>query len=663
METGRKWRIGGTIMDNYDQQLPNGQTANVPTDATREELREITIESGLATAGEWEQWAPELTPFSEKAMNWMKENAEVPVGMGGAVVGGIVGSPLGPFGIAGGSIVGGSIGSASGSLLSDHLGGDDLDYATAATEAAISLGLDAATLGLGKFAYKPLAAWFKQQKATGMSVQDAADLLVSQARAGDGVLSSEESLKATQSLLEQGGATLTPYQAGNATGWQVFQEKLGRLGFFGAKNFEENAKQVNKVVSEGFLDIMGRQGNQALDPDGLGSSIHGLILAGKESLSQQYDIGLSKITATMAGRLAPLAPTRNVLEKFLKDNDNPLYGALEPATEKMVNEVLTNMEKLTGSSISARTLIQFEKNFKAKIRAISNPQSPDFNDNAARQLEGLSSQFRDAIEKSLSVSDKAAAKAYGALNKQYAQGINTLLPVVNKSIMLGGNKGKFEGLGNALVGDGTLGETRALFASIDEAFKQIGGPTIHFANAAEVKNVVRQGYLKRIMKDIGQESFDTAKYKTLALDMADPKQQARLAYIMGDKYKSVKQLINAMAESSIKPQSNIGELALRAREFGSVGALGVVGLGTGAAAEAVMGAALIFTIPMFMAKAAVNPKHVNKILAFEKTNFKGNKTAMITAMSNIVGDVMLDQTEEDREDIIDAFNQMTFGTQ
>ena len=165
------------------------------------------------------------------------------------------------------------------------------------------------------------------------------------------------------------------------------------------------------------------------------------------------------------------------------------------------------------------------------------------------------------------------------------------------------------------------------------------------------------------MKDIGQESFDTTKYKTLALDMADPKQQARLAYIMGDKYKSVKQLINAMAESSIKPQSNIGELALRAREFGSVGALGVVGYGTGAAAEAAMGAALIFTIPMFMAKAAVNPKHVNKILAFEKTNFKGNKTAMITAMSNIVGDVMLDQTEEAREDIIDAFNQMTFGTQ
>ena len=36
---------------------------------------------------------------------------------------------------------------------------------------------------------------------------------------------------------------------------------------------------------------------------------------------------------------------------------------------------------------------------------------------------------------------------------------------------------------------------------------------------------------------------------------------------------------------------------------------------------------------------------------------------MITAMSNVVGDIMLDQTEEDRDDIIDAFNQMTFGTQ
>tara|TARA_R110000803_G_scaffold205615_1_gene272410 strand:- start:68 stop:2038 length:1971 start_codon:yes stop_codon:yes gene_type:complete len=654
-------------MSTFEQAFPDRDDGTsrilqgIPTGTSREDIRNLSIERGIATPEEWEQWAPELTPTSEKVMGWMKENAEVPAGLGGAAMGAVAGIPFGPVGIVAGSVFGGATGSASGSLLSDHLAGEDLDYGTAAWEAAISLGLDVSTLGLGKFAGKPLAAWFKQKKANGMSVQDTADLLVSQARAGKGAAGSEESLNATQSLLTQGGATLTPYQAGTATGWQVFQEKLGRLGFLGAKDFEQNAQQVNKVVNDGFMDIMGKQGDQALDPDGLGSSIHGLILAGKESLSKQYDVGLGKITATMAGRLAPLAPTRNVLEKFLKDNDNPIYGALEPTTEKMVNEVLTNMENLTSSSISAKTLIQFEKNFKTKIRSISNPQSPDFNDNAARQLEGLSSKFRDAVQQSLSVSDTAAAKAYGELNKQYAQGINTLLPVVNKNLMLGGNKGTFEGLGNALVGDGSLGATRALFDSIDEAFKQIGGSTIHFANAAEVKATVRQGYLKKIMKDIGQEGFDVNKYKTLALDMANPKKQARLAYIMGDKYKSVKQLINTMAESTTKPQSNIGELALRAREFGAVTAVGVVGYGTGAVAEAVMGAALIFTVPLFMAKAALNPKHVNKILAFEKTNFKGNKTAMATAMSNLVGDVMLDQTEEVRAEIMDSTNNTLFG--
>ena len=233
--------------------------------------------------------------------------------------------------------------------------------------------------------------------------------------------------------------------------------------------------------------------------------------------------------------------------------------------------------------------------------------------------------------------------------------------------MLSGNKGTFEGLGNALVGDGSLGATRALFDSIDEAFKQIGGPTIYFAGAAEVKSTVRQGYLKKIMKDIGQEGFDTTKYKSLALDMANPKKQARLAFIMGDEYKSVKQLINTMAESSVKPQSNIGELALRAREFGTAQAIGAsvlggVAYGTGAVAEAAMGAALIFTVPLFMAKAAINPKHVNKILAFEKVDFKGNKTAMTTAMSNLVGDIMLDQTEDVREEIMNETNNLVFGT-
>ena len=654
-------------MSTFEQAFPDRADGTsrilqgIPTGTSKEDIRDLSIERGIATPEEWEQWAPELTPFTTKAMNWMKENAEVPAGLGGAAMGAVAGIPFGPAGVVVGSIAGGATGSASGSLLSDHLAGEDLDYATASTEAAISLGLDVATLGLGKFAGKPLAAWFKQKKANGMSVQDTADLLVSQARAGKGEVGSEESLNATQSLLTQGGATLTPYQAGTATGWQVFQEKVGRLGFLGAKDFEQNAQQVNKVVTDGFMDIMGKQGDQALDPDGIGSSIHGLILAGKSSLSKTYDEGLTKIKGTLSGRLTPVAPTKNVLEKFLKDNDNPLYGALEPTTQKVIDEVLTNIDKLGSHSISAKTLIEFEKNFKAKIRSISDPNSKEFNDNAARQLGDLSSKFRDAVQQSLSVTNKGAAKAYSELNKQYAKGINTLLPVINKGIMLSGNKGKFEGLGNALVSEGSLGATRALFDSIDEAFKQIGGSTIHFANAAEVKAAVRQGYLKKIMKDIGQEGFDTTKYKSIALDMTNPEKQARLAYIMGDKYKSAKQLINAMAESSTKPQSNIGELALRAREFGAVGVVGMVGYGTGALAEAATGAALIFTVPLFMAKAALNPKHVNKILAFEKTNFKGNKTAMTTAMSNLVGDVMLDQTEEVRAEIMDATNSAIFG--
>ena len=660
-------------MSTFEQAFPDKADGTsrilqgIPTGTSKEDIRSLSIERGIATPEEWEQWAPELTPTSEKVTGWMKENAEVPSGLGGAAMGALAGLPFGPVGVAVGSIAGGATGSAGGSLLSDHLTGDELDYGTAVQEAAISLGLDVGTLGLGKFAFKPLAAFYKQQKANGMSVQETADIVVSQARAGSGEAGSEESLKASQSLLAQGGATLTPYQAGTATGWQVFQEKLGRLGFFGAKDFEQNATQVNKVVNDSFMEIVGKQGDQAFDPDGLGSSIHGLILAGKSSLSKTYDEGLTKIKGTMAGRLAPIAPTKNVLDKFLKDNANPLYGALEPATQKVIDDVLTNIDKLDSHSIAAKTLIEFEKNFKAKIRSISDPQSPDFNDNAARQLGDLSSKFRDAVQQSLNVTDKGAAKAYGELNKQYAEGINTLLPVVNKGIMLSGNKGTFEGLGNALVGDGSLGATRALFDSIDEAFKQIGGPTIYFAGAAEVKSTVRQGYLKKIMKDIGQEGFDTTKYKSLALDMANPKKQARLAFIMGDEYKSVKQLINTMAESSVKPQSNIGELALRAREFGTAQAIGAsvlggVAYGTGAVAEAAMGAALIFTVPLFMAKAAINPKHVNKILAFEKVDFKGNKTAMTTAMSNLVGDIMLDQTEDVREEIMNETNNLVFGT-
>ena len=646
------------------QSLPNGKVLeDIPSGTSREDIRAMTLKMGMATEDEWDQWAPELTPFTTKAMNWMTENAEVPVGMGGAVAGGLAGIPFGPPGIVAGSILGGSGGSAGGSLLSDYLAGEDLDFGTAMKEAGISAGLDIITLGASKFGLKPLVNFIKQKRATGVSPQQAADDMIAQAKTGDGIAGSEESLQASQKLLTEGGATLTPYQTGQATGWQVFGEKLADMGILSSKKMSDNSAQVSTIVNDSFEQIITTAGKQeGLDPEALGGAIHAVILAGKDSLSQTYGTGLATITGKMAGRQAPTTPVKNALDKFVRSHADPLKSTLHPDAKKIIDEFLLPLQDV--SVTSAKSIINFEKTFKERLRSLSDPNSAQFNDVAARQLGELSSTLKNSVEQSLRAVDIPAADAYKALNKSYAEGLNTLLPLINKNVMVQGNKAQFDAIGGVLVGEGSLSATRAMFKSIDEAFKQIGGSTINFATASEVKATIRNGYLKKLMTDIGQEGFDTKNYKGLAKQFADPKKRARLAFIMGDKYKPVNQLLNTMQEAATKPTSNIGELALRAREFSAAIAIGATTFvsGAGGVAESLATGALVFMVPSFLAKAATNPKHVNKILAFQKRNFKGDKKAMLLAVTNVVEDVMGMATAEEREGIIDDFNRMSFGT-
>jgi flagellar motor switch protein FliG len=53
----------------------------------------------------------------------------------------------------------------------------------------------------------------------------------------------------------------------------------------------------------------------------------------------------------------------------------------------------------------------------------------------------------------------------------------------------------------------------------------------------------------------------------------------------------------------------------------------------------------------------INPKNINRILAFEKQEFKGNKKAMKVAMTNIVVDVMNELSSDEQQELMDAVKQ------
>jgi hypothetical protein len=638
--------------------LPNGYVIEgIPDGTTREQVREMSLKQGTATEEEWDEWAPELTPWTTDVSNWMSENAEIPAGVGGAVGLGLLGTAVaGPVGGVVGAIVGGMTGSAGGSLLSDHLAGEDLDYGTAALEGAISLGLDVATLGAGK-AIKPLVAFIKSKKASGLSPQQTADALVQQARTGSD-MGSDESLKATQKFLTGEGATLTPFQTGNATGSQLFSQKLAESGILSRNTMLDNANNVDKAVNSAFEEIVSRSGHvDGLDPSAIGHAIYGVIDEGRKALSKSYGEGLDRITGNLAGKVAPVAPVRLSLEKFIKSFDSELGSSLDPQASKIADEFLSNLKELNVTN--TKSLISFEKTFNSRMSALSDVNSGQYNSTASRQLAQLSESLHSSVELSLRAVDKKAADAYKALNNSYRTGISALLPKITSGSMKSAKKGDFTALGRAVLNEGSLDATRALYKSIDQAFVQIGGGTLEFASAAEVKATIRNGFLKELLPSLGSD-FSIASYKNLAKRFSTPKQKARLAMIMGDNYKSVKQLLNVMEESAKKPSSNMGELALRAKEFAAAGAIVGGGIMADATLESLALGSMVFLIPSFLAKAAVNPKNVNKILAFQKKDFKGNQKAMFLAATNVIEDVVLEMTEDERKALGTELNSMLF---
>ena len=637
--------------------LWNGQPIEVPIGTTKAQIREDSIASGETTKEEWDKEHPELTPTSDKvgllagkAGDFLQENAEIVGGLGGAATGAAIGSFVGPVGTVVGGIVGGALGTGTGSLLEDDFEGKNLDFEEAVMDAGLSVAIDVGTLGVGKIA-KIGHAGFKRYRDKGLTPKQTADQIIAESVVGEGTAGSLESLRASQKLLTDRGATLQPFQTGQATGLQLFGEKLGATGMVSSGTMERNAQAVNKAVNDSFEELMTHTGTASnLDSSSIGGAVSSLFSEGKSALSTTYGNNLDIIAGKMAGKQAPLSSVRNTLDAFVKQYDNELISELDPQTLKIINEFSEALGTL--NTTNSKSLIAYQKTFNKRINSLNVLGSATSNPEAARQLGQLSEKLKESIHSSLKVVDEPAALAYKSLNKSYAESLGKLQPKITKNIMAAAGRGDFSAIGNALVSGGSIDTARALYKSIDESFAQLGGKTLHFNSAKEVKEVVRAGFLKSLMSDIGGD-FNIKKYNSLASQWSTPNKAAELALVMGDKYKPVKQLMNVMSEASKKPASNIGELALRAKEY-AAGA-GVVGTGFSIASLGALGA--VFITPLFLAKAAVNPKNINRILAFEKQEFKGNKKAMQVAMTNIVVDVMNELSSDEQQELMDDVKQ------
>jgi len=689
-------------MDTFTVVLPNGvEIENVPQGTSKSVIQDLAIRNGYATIEDFKQESepvpePTVTTMPEPVVppvpaasserrrgstvgttgdggmslesvgQYLKENMELPMGIGGAAGGALIGAPLGPLGSFVGAMVGSAAGSGTGALVSDALAGEDLDYANAVNEAAISMGFDLATLGMGKV-LKP--AYLLTKKKLGFTPQEAAQQIAKELEPAVGT---KASLQATQSILEEGGATLTPSQVG-ATGLQLIAERIGRVGIVSGGRFDENARLVNEAAQEGLNEVVNRLSvNSSGSPIELAENLMGVIDAGKQALTKNYGAGLDELAALAPKNVSiPLGKHISAMDRFIAQRTKGGFTDLDPAALDFIEN---NLKGMTGNNLAQATnlegLIILDKQLTAQIRQkFGTPGTSTFNADAERQLTALAAEMREATYNALKKVDPDLASKFKNLKEEYASGIQGLLPEINNSFVRQASKNNYSALGNTLAGAGNASQIIAFKKSMQEAFKQIeksGGTTAgQFIAYEEAEALLKKGFLERLFPDLGTEMFNIESYRNLARKLSSKGEQEKFRAALGSDFPRVKQLINLMAEASTKPSGNIGELAMRSKEYqaggtisGAVqGALGLTAAGTMTPMGVGAGAAIILT-PMFLSRAALNPAHVNRLIAFQNKQFK-DSGAMEAAAVSIIGSVMDAMTDEEQAEFRNAIREGT----
>ncbi len=654
----------------FDVELPNGETIyDVPVGTSKEVIQDKAIANGLATL---EDFAPKPTPTEEEedspwyqdVGDFLKGNMEIPLGLGGSLAGAAAGIPLGPPGMVAGGIIGGSVGTGAGSLTSDVLEGKELNFQSAVKEALISAGFDVATLTLGKYLKGPYLA---AKAALGYGPKEVAEEIIKEGLE----TGSTESLKATQKILEEGGASLSRYQTGQASSLAVFAEKIGDAGLLSGKEATGNAKKVNEAAQSALNDIANAVDlRTGASPSDLGEAMFDIISAGRLALSDAYGDGLEVISKKVANRTVNTTGIKKQLELFLKNNSemtselidgktvSKAISTLDDATVKFINSQLSGT--LEYGNMTAQSLLKVDKMLSQQMRQFGDIKSSNYNAVADRELGELQNILKQSFINTLKQADPKVAKEYELLKQSYKQGMSGLLPVLNKNTILNAEKGNFEALGRMLTTQTNSDKVQVFLNSIDEAYKQIGKreglpSEIAYGTAKEAKQVIKQSFLRNLIPDMSSPDFDIATYRKLAAQFSKPDADKRLKIITGQDYARVKQIFNLFAEASKRPEGNLGTLFLRNKEYAAVAGAGV-GASVGGVAGAALGSGAILTAPIFLAKAASNPKAVNKLLAFEKMKFKSPE-AMEKFASFIVSDTMDALSEEEQAEIRNYFRQ------
>lgn len=565
----------------------------------------------------------------------------------GSLGGAAVGSFLGPAGAILGGATAGALATQAGGYLEAAFLGEEADADKILNDSLVSFGLDVAVPFVGSKipALKQLISRLRKQGAPDEVIQAEVNRAIKQdiipnAGSPESLQQTQQVLQRELSVLPEGQATtqatLLPTQAGADTPMARLATRLGGFSMFGSGNIRKNMENINTVIQEEMTELLNQYSKQGLgsqvSSDAIGEAFNDVILAGKKGLSDKYDEGLAALRPELSGAVS----TKSVLSSLktqLKRGQRAegAFSEYNKQTLDVLEEYISILEK--APTMKMADLIDLEKKLGRDIDQIGNFRSQGYNGVAERELVGVRKSMQNAINLALSTKNPTLAARYRDLNSWYSEARGSILPDITSSLFERAGRNEFTAVGQVLTTTGNISKIKAMLSQIDAAYKQIPPARraeLDLQSPEEAKKAIREGYLNSLFSDIGSESFDITKstFRNLAAKAQKGNEAERLQAIFGEDYGVVKRLFNAMADVSVKEESLLGSIFLRAQEYGAargvltggVGGVGSFGVATGTvSAPAALGTAgVVLGIPYVMSKWATNPKVVSHILKLDK---------------------------------------------
>jgi hypothetical protein len=435
----------------------------------------------------------------------------------------------------------------------------------------------------------------------------------------------EDAIVAAQKLLQEGGGTLTPFQA-TKDSWAGFKESLARGSFTGKPVFEKAAEKNVEAIASAKNKALDETSTRIYDSLQTGKEFAKAIEEGDDALKSSVKPFYEAISAQAKRVPVDIVPIQAEASRVLNAAERAKGLTLSEAEKGYLQRVVELPE-----SIDFATTHEIASSLKTKLRDLKRGNEPDTAtvarlsklvsqlekqmDAAGKQLTGKSLDFNGRLPE-----DKTSniGEQYKFYSKLYRDSIQDLYSDTSAKLL---NKDP-EFVGKTIFQNGNVTAWEEAKQALGRA-KQLN-PKL---NVQQTLESVQRGYLENLLKS--DDSFAKLGDKIKNDEAVRRTFESVLPKAVQSR---VKTLLEAAKLSEGQPSATapLFFAAQQAQTIGAVGSLGALLLSDevkGLAADNPIKTALvggtILLGPRFWAKAATSPEATNAALGILKSQQSG----------------------------------------